>query len=269
MGKITGNNSPATTTVTDASGAVMTVPANTGEIPPFHARPDSLDEGAVYNPMPQRIAPMWPLDSPLDITVIVSPTFVAEPLGRVEKERVVMEEKGFIFGDYKENRVIDTEFDVPKAVQNNGTLWAHFYVGLSGNKLDPAAQGYDPSRAFHFMHPLTQYIAQKKIKKTKNLLAATEENEEVSAIALGNELILIDSSLRRKSQLVQSLLRITIQTSPSLSSRTRESCTSHLFILLLVNSSDWKQVVHEMLRVRTDGITPFSSSTPSGNSRRT
>lgn len=181
ISQIMGKKSATTTTTTDASGTVIQVPANTGEIPPFLARPDSLAKGAVYNPTPQRIAPMWPLDSPLDITIVVSPSFVPGPLSKIPKERIVVDEMSFKFGDYKENRVIDTEFDVPKEVQNNGTLWAHFYIGLTGSKLDPATQGYDPARAFHFMHPLTQYIAQKKVKKTKNLLAAKEDDEEVSS----------------------------------------------------------------------------------------
>jgi len=176
-----------TTTVTDSSGQAITVPANTGAIPPFEARPDSLAEGAVYNPIPQRIAPMWPLDTPLDVTIVVSPTFVSEPLAKVPKERMVVKETGFKYGDYKENRVIDTEFAVPKEVQNNGTLWAHFYIGISGSKLDPSVAGYDPSRAYHFLHPLTQYIAQKKVKKTKNLLAAKDDEEEVMGSSIRRE----------------------------------------------------------------------------------
>ncbi|TVY25603.1 Cleft lip and palate transmembrane protein [Lachnellula hyalina] len=180
------NKKPETTTVTDQSGQVISVPANTGEIPPFHARPDTLDEGANYNPIPQRIAPMWPLDIPLDITIVVSPTFVSEPVAKTPKDRRVVEEIGFRFGDYKENRVIDTEFTVPNEVKNNGTLWAHFYIGISGSKLDPTTAGYDPSQAYHFVYPLTQYIAQKKVKKTKNLLAASDDvEEEVEEVPTG------------------------------------------------------------------------------------
>lgn len=179
VGQFTGKKS-TTTTVTDSSGAVVNVPANTGDIPPFLARPNTLAEGAVYNPIPQRIAPMWPLDSPLDITIVISPSFVSEPLAKVPEERRVVDEMGFLFGDYKEKRVIDTEFNVPKEVQNNGTLWAHLYVALTGSKLDPSIPGYDPERAFHFVHPLTQYIVQKKVKKTKNLLAASDDDEVCS-----------------------------------------------------------------------------------------
>ncbi|ESZ91225.1 hypothetical protein SBOR_8399 [Sclerotinia borealis F-4128] len=185
MKQITGNTGSTTTTTTDTSGAVLNVPANNGEIPPYHARPDRLDEGAVWSPIPQRIAPMWPTDSSLDITIVVSPTFVAEPTAKVPRERVVLVETGFVFGDYNQHRSIDASFDVPSEVQNNGTLWGHFYIGLSGSKLDPATPGYDPTRAFHFVHPLTQYITQKKIRKTKNLLSAAQESDESEEIPTG------------------------------------------------------------------------------------
>jgi hypothetical protein len=175
MGQFTGKGK--TTTTTDASGATITVPSNTGPIPPFEARPDHLDEGAVYNPLPQRIAPMWPVDSLLDLTVVVSPSFVSEPLKKVPEERRVAEEVAFKFGDYNDNRVIDTTITLPREVQNNGTLWGHFYIGLTGSNLDPTIPGYDSRRAYHFVHPLTQYLAQKKIIKTKNLLAAADESE--------------------------------------------------------------------------------------------
>lgn len=196
MGKVMGPKTATTTTTTDASGAVVTVPANNAEIPPFYARPDHLDEGAMYNPLAQRIAPMWPLDSPLDITIVVSPTFVSQPLAQTPKDRIVADEVGFVLGSWDENRVIDTTFSVPKEVQNNGTLWAHFYIGLTGSKLDPATHGYDPARAFHFAHPLTQYIAQKKIKKTKNLLAAVEETDEVCSVLRDVEEVVNESVAR-------------------------------------------------------------------------
>lgn len=166
-----------TTTTTDASGAVVTIPANTGAIPPFEARPNKLDDGAVYNPLPQRIAPIWPVDSALDISIVVSPSFVSEPLKKVPAERRVADEVAFKIGNYKESRVIDTTITLPKEVQNNGTLWGHFYVGLSGSNLDPTTPGYDSSRAYHFVHPLTQYLGQKRIVKKKNLLAASNEDE--------------------------------------------------------------------------------------------
>jgi hypothetical protein len=128
---------------------------------------------------------MWPDDSVLDITIVVSPTFVSEPLTKVQKDRIVVQETGFSLGNWTENRVIDAEFAVPKEVQNNGTLWAHFYLGLRGSKLDPSVKGYDTTRAVHFIHPLTQYILQKKIVKTKNLLKGSDADEAVSLFVFG------------------------------------------------------------------------------------
>ncbi|KAI9049629.1 hypothetical protein LZ554_006654 [Drepanopeziza brunnea f. sp. 'monogermtubi'] len=185
MTKVMGPKTPATeVTTTDATGAVVTLP-NTAEIPPFLSRPSALDENAVYNPVAQRIAPMWPLNSPLDITVVISPTLVIEPIATAAKERVVVDEKAFVLGDWEEKRSISTSFEVPREVQNNGTLWAHIYVGLEGASLDPAVRGYDPARAYHFVRPLTQYITQKKVKKVKNLLAAEETEEEEEEIPTG------------------------------------------------------------------------------------
>lgn len=178
MGKFFGNTkTPATTT--DASGAVVTVPGNTAVIPPFNMRPNSLDEGATYNPIPQRIAPIWPDDSKFDLTIVVSPTFVHESIAKVPKERVVVQETAFRFGDKKDKRVIDTNFILPKEIQNNGTLWGHFYIGLTGSKLDPSVKGYNASQAYHFARPLTQYLLKKKTKVLKNLLSAANVTEVV------------------------------------------------------------------------------------------
>lgn len=182
MGKVFPKAPTEVTTTSDA-GEVIKIPVNNLAIPAFEARPNSLSEGASYNPIPQRLAPMWPTNSPLDVIIVVSPTFALEPLDKVEKDRIVLKEKNFGYGDFKEKRTIDTTFKVPKEAQNNGTLWGHFYVGLAGSKLDPTVYGFDPSRAFHFAHPFTQYIAQKKIKKTKNLLAAKTVEDEVGNLS--------------------------------------------------------------------------------------
>lgn len=93
------------------------------------------------------------------------------------KQSLLIDEKNFKFGDYNENRVIETEFAVPKVVQNNGTLFAHFYVGQSGSVLDPTVPGYDVAKAYHFVRPLTRYFPKKKIAKTRNLLSDMPERD--------------------------------------------------------------------------------------------
>lgn len=181
---IKGPQAPAAIKTKDASGAVVTIPPNTAPIPSYWERPETLNEGASYSPMPHRIAPMWPVDSPMDITIVISPTFLHEPLDKVPKERKVVQEKNFRMSDKSEKRIIDTSFDMPKEVQNNGTLWGHFFIGIAGKTLEPTAKDYDPSRAYHFVRPLTQFLPKKKVVKTKNLLSAanTTEEEEIEEV---------------------------------------------------------------------------------------
>jgi hypothetical protein len=88
-----------------------------------------------------------------------------------------MQEKNFTMGNYSDTREIDTTIKVPKAVQQNGTLWAHFFVARTGFQLDPAAKDYTTDDALHFIRPLNQYLPKKKAKKLKNLLS-TDEGEE-------------------------------------------------------------------------------------------
>ena len=159
-----------TATVKDASGNVVQVPASTGEIPPYLLRPQELDEGAVYNSIPQRLAPIWPDNSKVDIIITVSPSLMPEPLGGASADPVVFQEKAFGIGNWSDTRSADVTIDVPKEVQRNGTLWGHFYVGLAGSRLDPTQPGYDPASAYHFVYPLTQYVAKKKQAKARHLL---------------------------------------------------------------------------------------------------
>lgn len=170
---------PQTTEVKDASGNIVKAPANTGDIPAFQLRPKSLDEGAVYNSIPQRIAPIWPTDSELDLVVTISDSYVPLPMPQVPSEYVVFTEKEFRLGNYSDKRVAETTFHVPKAVQENGTLWGHFYLGLKDAVLDPHQKGFDPATAVHFAYPLTQYIPKKKAAKTRNLLEEKEVEDEV------------------------------------------------------------------------------------------
>jgi hypothetical protein len=143
-------------------------------------RPDNIDPDVPWNPIPQTIAPIWPIaGTELDILMYISPSLIMPSLKSMPKESLLIEEKAFKLGDYKEKREVNTEFPVPKEVQNNGTLFAHFYVGQAGSVLDPTAPNYDTAKAYHFFHPLTQYLPKKKVKKTRNLLASANETAEM------------------------------------------------------------------------------------------
>ncbi|PSN68158.1 cleft lip and palate transmembrane 1 [Corynespora cassiicola Philippines] len=161
--------------VTTTGGAKVSIPA-------FENRPHQLNPDAQYNAIPQNIAPMWPVGTEVDISMYISPSLAMPALKSMPKESLLIDEKSFKFGDYKDNREINTEFAVPKPVQNNATLFAHFYVAQSGSILDPTAPGYDATKAYHFIRPLTQYQPKKKVAKTRNLLsdmpAHDEETEE-------------------------------------------------------------------------------------------
>ena len=128
--------------------------------------------------MPLKIAPIWPQDSHVDITVTLSSSFNPISIAQTPEEYVVFEEKNFHMNNGSDKRTIDTKFTVPKAVQNNGTLWGHFFIGLAGSILDPKQPKYDSGKAFHFAYPLTHYLPKKKVVKTRNLLEAQKEDEE-------------------------------------------------------------------------------------------
>lgn len=138
------------------------------------------DEIKVFNPIPQNIAPIWPMNSSLDLSIYISHTHVVPALKSVGRRRLILEEKGFVLGDWTENRNINANFDLPRQTQINGTLWAHFYVALHGQVLDPAAKGFDASKAYHFSRPLNHILPKKKLVKTKKLLSASEEPENVT-----------------------------------------------------------------------------------------
>lgn len=157
------------------TGETITVPGNLDGIPPFEFRPDELDEGATYRSMPRKIAPIWAQDSHVDVLVTLSPSFSPQPISQTPAEYLVLHEKEFQLNNYSDTRTIETTFKVPKAVQNNGTLWGHFYVGLPGSNLDPRQPGFDTAKAYHFAWPLTQYLPKKKVAKTRNLLSDLPE----------------------------------------------------------------------------------------------
>jgi hypothetical protein len=152
--------------------------AGGADIPSFENRP-SLDAIKTYNPIPQKIAPIWPMNSSLDLLIYISPSKHMAPLKTVDRKRLILEEKGFVLGDWTENRIVDTTFDLPRETKVNGSLWAHFYMALHGHVLDPAARGYDAAKAHHFFRPLNHILPKKRPVKTKKLLSASGDNEEV------------------------------------------------------------------------------------------
>ncbi len=139
----------------------------------FAERPE-VSTIANYSHVPNSIAPLWPDDSTLDLKIYVTP--VIQPFG--SKGELVVDEKNIKMRDYKDVRDIATTIKIPNEVQNNGTLWAHFLLGLSGSELDPTHKNFDPHQASHFYRPLNHFLPKKRVRKLKNLLDKAEEDEE-------------------------------------------------------------------------------------------
>lgn len=132
-----------------------------------------------YSSVPQAIAPIWPMNSSIDLMIYVSPNLVMPKLSSLPADTLVVDERDFKIGNYKDKREIDTSFAVPKEVQNNATLWAHFYIALQGHQIDPTAKDYDVASAVHFFRPLNQYLPRKKVRKAKLLLEKSNATEEI------------------------------------------------------------------------------------------
>ncbi|KAJ5180210.1 hypothetical protein N7492_003420 [Penicillium capsulatum] len=148
-----------------------------GDMPAFVDRPDP-SEIAERSELPDLIAPIWAPDSAIDMSVYVTPSIVIPSFKQSSDNMLVLQEKNFTIGNYSDTREIDTTIKVPKQVQQNGTLWAHFFVARTGHQLDPAAKDYSSADALHFLRPLNQYLAKKKTKKLKNLLSTDEAEIE-------------------------------------------------------------------------------------------
>lgn len=124
---------------------------------------------------PQNVYPLWQDNQTLDISLYISPSVAMPSFASMKKESLIVNEKNFSMkGD---TRDIHKTFSVPASVQDNGTLWAHLFVGQQGAALDPAVASYNPAQAYRMSWPLTEYLGQKRIRKTRNLLEAREDDE--------------------------------------------------------------------------------------------
>ena len=131
-----------------------------------------------YSAIPQTIYPLWPSNVSVDVSMYISPSIAMPKLSSMPAESLIVEVKGFeLDKSKKDHREVQKSIAVPPTVQNNGTLWAHIFVGQSGAELDPASPSYDSGKAYRMLRPLTSYLAKKKVRKTRNLLGPANETE--------------------------------------------------------------------------------------------
>ncbi|KAG9518037.1 CLPTM1 domain protein, partial [Aureobasidium melanogenum] len=148
---------------------VPTVVAGTGQQP----------SASSYSAIPNMIMPLWQQDTSMDINMYVSPSFVMPALSHMPAESLVLQERNYHYGDWSDKRQVHTTINIPQSVQENGTLWAHIYISQSGSVMDPTQPGYDSFKAYRVTRPLTNYLAKKKIHKTRNLLDSSDPEEQV------------------------------------------------------------------------------------------
>lgn len=131
-----------------------------------------------WSAFPNNISPFWSTNQTVDVQMYVAPSIRLPPLSAIDRQYLVLDEKNFSLdfaaGDKRE---ISTSFSVPNSVQDNGTLWAHIFIAHHGAQLDPSQPGYDTDKAYRILRPLTNYLAKKKVRKTKNLLASSDETD--------------------------------------------------------------------------------------------
>jgi Cleft lip and palate transmembrane protein 1 (CLPTM1) len=166
-----------TTTTTSGNSEVAASVASKTSIPSWENRPLSHAPHTVLYQIPEEVAPMWPINIPIDIQVYVTASNWLVPLKQMPSDSLIIDERGFGYSDFKDQREINTKFKIPAQAKNNGTIWAHYLVAMAGEILDPSLRGYDSAKAYHIARPLTQMLPKKKIKKTRNLLTAANETE--------------------------------------------------------------------------------------------
>lgn len=133
-------------------------------------------DGYDFQYIPEKIFPLWDVNTPLDITVYVSDSLILPPLHSAEAaQKRVFDAKRFVFSNSTDRRTVSV--DIPKENlrwRNGSQIFAHVLVSKSGAPLDPA-QPFDPASSYRFVRPLVKYMPKKKVVKTKNLLKGGEE----------------------------------------------------------------------------------------------
>lgn len=96
----------------------------------------------------------------------------------LDKSVSVFNEEKIKIGDFNDGRSVSVDVPLSESTKNNGTLYAHIFVGKHGKTLDPRDPTYNAGDAYFFSKILTRYMPKKKIVKTKKLIGGSEEEEE-------------------------------------------------------------------------------------------
>ncbi|KAF2861212.1 cleft lip and palate transmembrane 1 [Piedraia hortae CBS 480.64] len=151
---------------------------NQAKAPTPNTTPEAVPLQSQWSATPQTIYPLWQSNASVDLSMYVSPGLVMPRLHTMPPESLIVDVKNFSLDTSKrDRRKVHKTFKVPHEVQRNGTLWAHIFVAQTGSEMDPASPEYDRQKAYWMVRPLTQYLAKKKVEKTRNLLEAKNESD--------------------------------------------------------------------------------------------
>lgn len=124
--------------------------------------------------------PIWPIGTPLDVLIRLSTS--SDPYFDDQSNQLPRRKFSNIpFGHWNWTHTWESDFKLPKSVQNNGTLWAVIAVSKMDSVMNPRTPGYDPKNVYIQQKLLTRYLPKRNIRKTKSLLGGsanlTDESE--------------------------------------------------------------------------------------------
>jgi hypothetical protein len=135
--------------------------------PPPVASPSQDGVQAPVTSFPPQFTSIWKLGQTMDLYFYTS---TKESIKDFEKPVVV--EKSIKFGDWNDIRRSSFEIECPESVQNNGSLFGHFYMVESGAHLAKLPS----ERIIYHRKLLTRYMPKRKETKKKNLITSDESS---------------------------------------------------------------------------------------------
>lgn len=110
-----------------------------------------------------------------------------------DSSQLVWCQKNLVYGDWSSGPTNNGEyfaeinFPLSNNVQNNGTLWLHVYVVLSGQSPNPSDKNYNAIYTIHRFKQLNKF-KKRSYKKTHNLLTGETQATEVEQDKIKNNI---------------------------------------------------------------------------------
>ncbi|KAI0089148.1 cleft lip and palate associated transmembrane protein [Irpex rosettiformis] len=120
----------------------------------------------------------WPLGVPLSMHVYFSSSNQIDAFKKKdgpELPHFVWE--NITFGDWDDSRTIDLDIKIPTSVQHNGSLYADIFLAKDGAHPDPSNPRFEWGSVHHYRHLLTKYLPKAKVRKAKNLLGGSHDDQ--------------------------------------------------------------------------------------------